>query len=123
MSDVTEAIDRYVAVWNETDEGRRRALAARTLADGARLVDPMTECFGPEAFAAAVGGVRGQFPGMRLRRTTPVDAHHDCVRFGWEFGPEGGEPVVAGIDVGVVSDGLIRSLTGFFDKAPGNPGE
>ena len=36
MTDInlTELVDRYIAMWNETDGGRRRALIARVWTEG-----------------------------------------------------------------------------------------
>ena len=62
--------------------------------------------------------VQAQYPGYKFRRTSGVDGHHDAVRFGWElFGPDG-TVLVAGIDVGVLVDGKLRSITGFFGDLP-----
>ena len=59
-----------------------------------------------------------QYPGYKFRRTSGVDGHHDAVRFGWElFGPDG-TVLVAGIDIGVVDEGKLRSITGFFGELP-----
>jgi len=35
--------------------------------------------------------VQEQFPGFRFRLAGAVDGHHDQARFGWEFGPAGGD--------------------------------
>jgi hypothetical protein len=35
MSTMTELVDRYFAVWNETDAERRRTLIAQTWTEGA----------------------------------------------------------------------------------------
>jgi hypothetical protein len=49
----------------------------------------------------------------------PADAHHNQARFTWHLGPAGGEPVVIGFDVVVLSeDGRIASVHGFLDKVP-----
>lgn len=48
-----------------------------------------------------------------------MDANHDQARFTWHLGPAGGEPVVIGFDVVVLSeDGRIASVHGFLDKVP-----
>ncbi|MFZ0185430.1 MAG: hypothetical protein WAL72_00590 [Streptosporangiaceae bacterium] len=48
-----------------------------------------------------------------------MDANHDQARFTWHLGPAGGEPVVIGFDVVVLSeDGRIASVYGFLDKVP-----
>jgi hypothetical protein len=119
MSDVKQAVDRYFAVWNETDAGRRRSLIAQTWADDATYLDPMMSGDGAEGIDAMVQGVQSQFPGYRFRLTGDVDAHHDRVRFPWELVDVGQSQFVAGVDFGVIADdGRLKSITGFLDYMP-----
>jgi hypothetical protein len=119
MTDPTDLIDRYIAIWNETDGERRRTLIARTWTEGARYVDPLIRGDGPSGIDAMVAGVQARFPGHRFRRTTPVDAHNGHVRFGWHLAPDGGPALAAGVDFGVIAgDGRLETITGFLDHAP-----
>ncbi|WP_344592180.1 hypothetical protein [Actinomadura vinacea] len=44
---------------------------------------------------------------------------HDIARFTWELGPEGGEAMVVGFDVAVLTpDGRVAKVYGFLDKVP-----
>ena len=116
MTPLTELIDRYIATWNEIDDGRRRELIARTWTDDASYRDPMLQGDGRDGIDAMIGSVQGRFPGHTFRRTGEVESHHDCVRFTWELAPEPGEPVVRGTDFGIVApDNRLRAITGFFD--------
>jgi hypothetical protein len=45
------------------------------------------------------------------------------VRFSWELGPDGADPLAGGLDVGVIADGRLRSITGFLDFAPSPNGQ
>jgi hypothetical protein len=118
MSDVTQLIDRYIAMWNETDSERRRDLIARTWTEDATYVDPVVQGDGRGAIDAMVGAVQQRFPGHRFRRTSAVDCHHDRVRFAWELASDRGQPVVGGVDFGILADGRLQAVTGFFDSAP-----
>ncbi|MEV5717900.1 MarR family winged helix-turn-helix transcriptional regulator [Amycolatopsis mediterranei] len=40
----------------------------------------------------------------------PVLVNHDLGHLAWELGPEGAPPVVRGIDVALVEDGVIKKL-------------
>ena len=116
MNNVTEVIDRFIAMWNETDTERRRGLIARTWMEDATFLDPVAQGEGPAGIDAIIRGVQERFPGHRLRRTSDPDAHHDNVRFSWELAPEGGAPVVSGTDFAVVGKGdRLQTVTGFFD--------
>jgi hypothetical protein len=115
MDNLTELIDCYIAMWNETDAERRRALIAQTWTEDARYVDPVMQAEGPAGIDAMVRGVHERFPGHRFRRTGDPDAHHDRVRFTWDLAPESGPAVVKGTDFAVVADQRLQSVTGFFD--------
>jgi hypothetical protein len=120
MTDITETVDTYLAMWNTDDADERAALIEKAWADGARYVDPVQEADGYAALSAMVDAIHGHYPGQRFRRTTSVDTHHDEVRFGWELGLPGGDVTVAGIDVGILAaDGRLQRISGFFgDLAP-----
>lgn len=120
MTDFTDLVDCYIAMWNETDAKRRREIIARIWTDHARYVDPLMSGDGPAGIDAMVQGVQQRFPGHKFRRTSDVDAHNHCVRFGWELGQAAGAaPLVAGVDFGVVAaDGRLVSITGFLDQVP-----
>ena len=118
MSNVTELIDRYIAMWNETDAARRRDLIAKTWTHTGSYLDPVMQGKGPAGIDAMVRGVQERFPGHKFRRTSEVDSHHDRVRFAWELAADGGPAVVGGTDFGILSEGRLQAITGFFDQAP-----
>jgi SnoaL-like domain len=116
-------IDRYIAAWNATDAEDRRDLIAGTWTDGARYVDPLMEGQGHAGIDAMVKGVQDRFPDHRFKRTSDIDAHNQCVRFTWELGAEGADPIAHGVDFGVVAaDGRLESITGFLDFVAAQPG-
>ena len=118
-TNVTELVDRYIAMWNETDAKRRREIIARTWTDDAHYLDPLISGDGPSGIDAMVKGVQERFPGHRFRLTSKVDAHNDRVRFGWELAPQGGAALAGGVDFGVISsDGRLKAITGFLDQLP-----
>jgi hypothetical protein len=118
MSNVTELIDRYIAMWNETDAERRRDLIAKTWTKTGSYLDPVMQGEGPAGLDAMVRGVQERFPGHKFRRTSEVDSHHDRIRFAWELAADGGLAVVGGTDFGILSEGRLQAITGFFDQAP-----
>jgi hypothetical protein len=114
---IVELVDRYIAMWNETDVERRRGLIARIWADGANYLDPVLSGEGREGIDAMVRAVHEKYPGHRFRRTSDVNAHHDRAQFAWELGPEGGPALVKGIDFATLSDeGCLKTVTGFFTE-------
>ncbi|HZS84543.1 MAG TPA: nuclear transport factor 2 family protein [Stellaceae bacterium] len=119
MVDCTELADRYIAVWNEADAARRRALIARTFTEDVRYLDPLMAAEAPAGIDRLIAGVHDRFPGHRFRRTGGVDFHHDRLRFRWELAPAGGPVFAAGTDFAIIAeDGRISAVTGFLDQAP-----
>jgi hypothetical protein len=122
MSNFTDLVDRYIAIWNETDDERRHNLIARTWTEDSTYLDPLMRGEGRSGIDAMIRGVQAQFPGLLFRRTSDVDAHNDHVRFAWELGPEGGPALAGGVDFGVIIGGRLQTITGFLDFAPKQAG-
>ena len=122
LPDLSDLADRYIAVWNETDPGRRRDLIARTWTETARYRDPLLAGDGPDGIDAMVAAVHEKYPGHAFRRTSEVDAHNGQLRFGWELAPADGPVLASGVDFGTVAgDGRLDAVTGFFDYVASAP--
>ncbi|MCU1658146.1 MAG: hypothetical protein JWO57_2802 [Pseudonocardiales bacterium] len=116
---MNDLIGRYLATWNETDAGKRRAMIDELYRDDATYVDPMVEARGLDAIDATVAAAQSQFPGFVFTLAGPVDSHHRQARFTWGLGLEGAEPLIVGFDVAVSDeDGRLASVLGFLDKVP-----
>jgi hypothetical protein len=119
MSGFDTVVKRYLAAWNETDPGRRRAAVEEVFTADVRYVDPLAAVEGHAALDGLIGAVQGQFPGLGFSSGGPVDGHHDQARFTWQLGAAGEEPLVVGFDVVELGpDGRIRLVFGFIDQAP-----
>jgi hypothetical protein len=114
LTTLERTVDAYLQTWNETDPAARAELAAQALGADLWYRDPMLEADGPAAFDAMVAAVQAQFPGLAMRRTSDVDAHHDLVRFTWALGAPDAEPAVAGVDVAKFdAAGKLHRIIGF----------
>ncbi|HEX5203003.1 nuclear transport factor 2 family protein [Paractinoplanes rhizophilus] len=119
MSDFDSVVERYLAVWNETDAAARRKRIDDLFAEDVRYVDPLAAVTGRDALDGLVGAVQQQFPGFTFSPGGAVDAHHDQARFTWNLGAVPGEPLVVGFDVAELDeDGHIKQVLGFLDKVP-----
>jgi len=118
MNDSTRIANRYIAVWNETDAARRRALLAEGWTESASYIDPLMQGQGHEQIGALIGAVHQRFPGFRFTLDGRVDGYGDQVRFSWALGPEGQADLVKGTDFAVLEDGRLKAVTGFLDKVP-----
>jgi hypothetical protein len=112
----TEVVAQYFAMWNEPDDGSRRQAIAAAWTPGASYLDPLFSAEGADGLNALVAGLHAKYPGHRFRQTDPVNAHHDCARWGWQFVGPDGSVVAAGIDVArLAPDGRLAEVIGFFD--------
>lgn len=115
MTHASDIAESYIALWNETDAVRRRAMFAQGWTEAATYVDPMMKGQGAAEIDALVGAVQARFPGFRFDLLRPADGHGDFVRFSWGLGPD--HPI-KGSDVLVVEGGKIRAVIGFLDQVP-----
>jgi hypothetical protein len=118
MTNAAQIADRYIAVWNETDQVRRGELLVEGWAERATYVDPMMAAEGREAIGALIGAVHERFPGFRFRLDGRADGYQDKVRFSWTLGPEAEADMIKGTDFIVVEGGRLKSITGFLDRVP-----
>ncbi len=57
MSDANTIVERYFAVWNETDATRRRALIDETWSEDASYIDPLLAGEGRKGIDALVASL------------------------------------------------------------------
>ncbi|GAA4120821.1 nuclear transport factor 2 family protein [Aminobacter aganoensis] len=116
LSDVTSLIDRYCAVWNEPEPGRRKALLKSVWADKAAYTDPRANTNGVDELLAHIATVRTGRPGATIVRSSAVDIHHGIARFGWRVVEADGTPLPDGVDIAFLTpDGArIERIIGFF---------
>ncbi len=119
MTDVRGIVEQYIAVWNETDDHKRRALIEETFTADATLTDPLASVSGHEGIDQLVAGAQAQFTGLGFSLPAEPDAHHDLARFHWHLGTPGAEPLAIGFDVVELDGGKIAKVHGFLDKVPG----
>ena len=67
MPALEETVRRYIASWNETDAGQRRALIEQVFTPDATYVDPLVAATGWDAIDQTVAAVQQQLPGLRFQ--------------------------------------------------------
>jgi hypothetical protein len=97
-------------VFNERDADRRRAAIERTYADDVQFSDPEDTVVGRDALHAKAQQILDGAPGFVFRPAGAVQVNHDLGYLAWELGPEGQPPVVRGVDIALVADGLVARL-------------
>jgi hypothetical protein len=119
MSDFQHTAESYIAVWNETDPAKRRALIVDLFTEQVGYTDPLGEVHGWDGIDQFIAGAQERFAGLAFGLAGDADGHHDTARFTWHLGSPGiDEPVVIGFDVIAIADGRIGQVYGFLDKVP-----
>src|SRR5207247_8618410 len=103
---------------NDGISSRRRESVSQSWTCDARYVDPLRSGDGRDGVDALIAGVQQRFPDFRFTLIGEPNGFGDHVRFSWGLGPDGGDSPIKGTDFAVVSDGRIRSITGFLDQVP-----
>ena len=112
MATIAELMQQnLMGVFNERDPQRRAAVVARTYAADAVFHDPERTVTGREAINAAAQALLDGAPGFVFAPRGPLyQSTGSLGALSWQFGPEGGAPVVTGMDIALVEDGLIATL-------------
>ena len=97
-------------VFNERDDAARRAAIDCIYAADVTFADPDEVVTGHEALNAKAARLLQDAPAFVFRPLGPALTSHDLGYLAWGLGPAGGEPVVRGMDIALVEDGLIKSL-------------
>ena len=118
MTDVKTVAISYIDLWNERNPARRREILAACWASDARYVDPLMSGDGHDGVDALISGVQQRFPDFKFKLIGEPNGYGDHVRFCWGLGPDGADSPIKGTDFAVLSDGRIRSITGFLDQVP-----
>jgi len=121
MTDINSALDRYIAVWNETDPARRRAEIESLWITDAIYANGASEYRGHDEIAAGVTRSHDAWVGTghRFEAAGIADSHHNTGRFVWHmYGPDGSaEPVSIGTNfIRLNDDGEIVSDVQFIDR-------
>lgn len=118
MTDAASIADHYIALWNETNADRRRAMLADLWDEGGTYVDPLMQGSGHNQIDALISAVHQRFPGFRFTLIGKPDGHADHVRFSWQLGPEGSDGPIKGTDFVTVDNGRLKQVVGFLDQVP-----
>lgn len=97
-------------VFNERDDAARRVAIARIYAPDVSFSDPDEVVTGHEALNSKAARLLQDAPVFEFRQLGPVLTSHDLGYLPWGLGPAGGDPVVRGLDIALIEDGLIKSL-------------
>lgn len=118
MTDANTIASRYIDLWNERTQARRREMLSQNWTADASYVDPLMRGDGLDGVDALIAGVQQRFPDFRFKLIGEPNGYGDNLRFSWGLGPDGVDSPIKGTDFAVLKDGRIRSITGFLDQVP-----
>ena len=103
-------------MFGERDATRRQAAIRELYADDVVVYEQHAKAAGHAGVDHVVEDILSKVPPSFVFGTFgPGIGHHDVGRLRWHFGPEGGPPVVTGLDVVQVADNRIKTLHVFLD--------
>jgi hypothetical protein len=120
MSNLQTFVETYIAVWNEADAERRRALIRSLWQEDAQHLARTLEAAGHAGIEKRVTDAYEKWvkeKGNVFRLRDGVDGHHGAVKLRWEMVPAGGGEVISiGFDFLVLGeDGRIRTGYQFIE--------
>jgi hypothetical protein len=110
MSERDLLLERYAALWAESDETVRRTLVDQLWVEGGTHFTPKREFHGADAITARIGEAYRQFlaAGENVFELRAVpDGHHDAVRVRWHV-----RSIATGKVVGTGDDILLLEAAG-----------
>jgi hypothetical protein len=117
--EIREAIDTYVAAWNEKDPVQRAALIERCCSDELRIVAPGMVVRGRTELDALIVDFHRRRPGDRGYLSSELDVHGGVFRFAAMIEGSTVAAPVEMLDVGECDDhGRIRLIFSFVGAAP-----
>jgi hypothetical protein len=119
--DIEGFVDRYVAMWNESNPERRGQVVRILFSENAIDFTSTREVRGQQDIEARVAASYDKWvatEGFVFRSLGNVSAHHDAIRFNWEMVPvAGGDAASLGFEFIILGDdGRIRLLYQFIDR-------
>jgi uncharacterized protein len=112
-NEMSQLVDRYIAIWHESDAEQRRRSVAQLWAEEGVQFTQSREIRGHKALEERVEAAHEKFvkTGRFLfRRSGDTQEHHNALKFDWEMVPaSGGDVAAAGTIFLLLSDdGRIR---------------
>ena len=114
-NDLSALIDRYIAIWNETDPVARRTLIDATWAKDATYRDPLLTGTGRDGIDEMTAGFQQARPGHTFELTSEHPHDEGAHRFDWRLLSPTGEVMVVGSDAYELdANGRLQTIVGAF---------
>jgi SnoaL-like domain len=112
--DFSDLMQANVRIFSERDAAVRRELMTQAYAEGITFTDPEGTVVGYEAVSEQVQKLLSQAPeSFAFTPDGPLYANGTGAARPWKFGPSDGLAVARGVDVTIIADRRITSLSTF----------
>jgi hypothetical protein len=120
---IERIIDIYCDAWSDPDPGSRARLLASVWSEAATYTDPTVDRLDRAGLLDHVERVQRTRPGARVVRSTDVESHHGCARFGFRVVDADGVVLREGTDFVLLTTDCQRidRIVGFFEAASAPP--
>jgi hypothetical protein len=117
MATIAELLHQnLLGVFNERDPERRARVIAETYTEDAVFHDPEGTAVGRAGVQFKAQAVLDGAPGFVFAPRGPLYTSAGSLgALSWTFGPADGDPVVTGMDIALVQDGLITTMHTVLD--------
>jgi uncharacterized protein YndB with AHSA1/START domain len=113
---VGQAIDRYFQAWAERDPAARMRLLEQCFTTQGVFRDAMGYVEGRDDLNEYIGMAQQFSPGITMQRDGAPSRSHEFVSQRWRMSGADGTPMMTGSNtIEFTGDGLIRSVTGFWN--------
>jgi uncharacterized protein len=114
-------IDDYFQTLNKMDETQRIELIQKVWAADGIFVSPVGKSQSHHENQDLIVAFYESSPGTTVRRMGEIEIlHKDYLRFGFEIIQPDGTVNVSGTDFGIIKNGKLQLVAGFFNPAPHN---
>jgi catechol 2,3-dioxygenase-like lactoylglutathione lyase family enzyme len=111
---------KQVKVWNDTNEQSRLVKLKEIYQEHVAFYDHESVVNGLENLNARITKLQQKNVGFKFS-LIKIDNTDNMVRYFWNYGPASNPKLIAGMDLIILENGKIRSLTVFLDRLPPTP--
>ncbi|MEW2511165.1 nuclear transport factor 2 family protein [Streptomyces sp. NPDC046870] len=112
------AYRNLLEVFGQRDSEARMEAIRETYDENIKFYDPDEVVTGWDALNEKAQKILAESPGFVFKTAGDVQVSHNLAVLAWQFGPEGEEPVVRGLDISIVENGRIAILHTLIDTQP-----
>jgi catechol 2,3-dioxygenase-like lactoylglutathione lyase family enzyme len=108
---------KHFSIWNDLNTVNRLKAISVLYTDNVSFFDADAYFNGPKVLNHFITDLQQKNPGFKFSLSR-IDNNNNMVRLFWNFGPVANPKLISGMDLIILENGKIRSLSAFLDHAP-----